>query len=158
MREIKFRVWDKRTHSMHLVAAISFGDDGQARTIIAELAPKGKYSNAVVHGENGILMQYTGLKDCKGVEIYEGDIISIAGTFGEEKRAQVMWDVATGSYHWMNNETWLLRFLDDDRAAGPVYPYCQHPHLYEVRAIGNIYEHPDLLKGEESQKKMREKP
>ena len=68
MRPIKFRAWDKQRKIMSLVSTISFGDDGSALTISFNQAnnktnqPR-EYYMGLVHGENGILMQFTGLKD-----------------------------------------------------------------------------------------------
>jgi uncharacterized phage protein (TIGR01671 family) len=120
VKEIKFRVWDKRANQMSLVAKISFGDDGTAQTIMAELAPKGEYYNAIVHGENGVLMQFTGLLDKNGQEIYEGDIVDY---------------LENTSQGWVKRTVAIedIRYLPDF--------ICSK--WQEV--IGTVYERPDLL-------------
>jgi uncharacterized phage protein (TIGR01671 family) len=68
MREIKFRAWDKIEDKM--------------RTDILSIDIGFEVSNCVYFINSGhrrvndlILMQYTGIKDREGVEIYEGDIV-----------------------------------------------------------------------------------
>lgn len=59
MREIKFRAWDKNNNKMVFVG------DKYAKT----------YGQMIDMFEDEDLMQFTGLHDAKGKEIYEGDII-----------------------------------------------------------------------------------
>ena len=104
MREIKFRSWNPNVKVMN--------------------KPEG---NCPCRNESdNILMQYTGLKDKNGVEIYEGDIIER----NDERRK-------------IEDLTPVDRFygcypspVDDD--------WMSWSEEYEV--IGNIYENPDLLK------------
>jgi hypothetical protein len=63
MQQFKFRIWDRSKKVMCSVARISFGDDGTALTILAEPAPIGEFYRGLVHGESGILMPFTALKD-----------------------------------------------------------------------------------------------
>lgn len=130
MKTLKFRAWDKRTKQMRPVAEISFGDDGSALTILACLAPKdGPYwrtEDVIVHSESGMLMQYTGLKDRNGVDIYEGDIVQWS-TYPENPNVRAYRRVV----QWSDTEA---RFKPDSMGDDPV-----------VEIIGNIYDNPDLL-------------
>jgi uncharacterized phage protein (TIGR01671 family) len=65
MREIKFRAWNKKKKRMENDFAVTA--DGQP---IKYCGLSDRYEDA-----DYVLMQYTGLKDKSGVEIYEGDQI-----------------------------------------------------------------------------------
>ena len=127
MREIKFRGW-------HTVASKMFSAEEMAADQLTIL-PTGSFIN--VHGldtrlseiydkSKFIPLQYTGLKDKNGVEIYEGDIVR-----------NELYEVFLVEYwgeHWFGyvirtGETWC----------GHLYEYDE----YEV--IGNIYDNPEML-------------
>lgn len=72
------------------------------------------------------LMQYTGLKDMRGKEIYEGDILF--ESFSEEYFKVVF---ENGSFR-----------AEDDKDSLDLEDYA---HICEV--VGNIYENPELLGG-----------
>ena len=126
MKEIKFRAWANDT-MFYLDAGyhIIFWDDPRKVNY-------GLYTNAddslVSKEDRGlILMQFTGLKDKNGKEIYEGDILtSPDGDF------EVCFD--EGCF-------WVSQELDFN---APLYVYATYENICEV--IGNIYENPELIK------------
>ena len=132
----KFRAWDKGRKRMVEVTSISFwGGTIQEDTLHAV--------NRELYFDQVKLMQYTGLKDKNGVEIYEGDIVNItqyfAGSpYGEMKhiikRSEYNNDLVaySESRNWMTPEVNMSFRKSDD---------------YEV--IGDIYENPELLEEEE---------
>lgn len=79
------------------------------------------------HDEHRV-MQYTGLKDKNGVEIYEGDILHMA----HDENAEVKWQTSRGRW---------VAVASDNRA---LFPFKSGWELCEV--IGDIYENPELLK------------
>ena len=129
MREIKFRAWDKLDGKMyHTVETIDFKDGVDMRD------DKGKGCFRMF--ENVDLMQYTGLKDKNGKEIYEGDIVEYDGT-------------DKGWATTLNNGRYKVR-IDAVKGIELVgYYEPSYVHLdgffgnFEV--IGNIYEQPNLL-------------
>jgi uncharacterized phage protein (TIGR01671 family) len=131
MRELKFRAWHKANKQILPVCDISFGDDGSALTIIFQTAPKEKYYRGLVNGENGILMQFTGLHDRSDKEIYEGDIV-MWNIYPEDKDTITVIDVVEFS-----------RGLFATKARHQILATIEPYRKLEV--IGNIYENPELL-------------
>jgi uncharacterized phage protein (TIGR01671 family) len=74
------------------------------------------------------LMQYTGLKDKKGKEIYEGDIITVNDSNGKKVICVVEWE----------HSGWGKRSIN--------YGQAIWERWNEYQVIGNIHENPELLK------------
>lgn len=125
-REIKFRAWDGSR--MCAVTQLEFGiNDG----II--MGSFGWYGGMV--GAVGVkIMQYTGLKDKNGKEIYEGDIVNVE-PFTKTGRIEVV-----GWYAPIMGSITLHPFQGD----------AYHWLSQDCEVIGNIYENPELLKTEDN--------
>lgn len=109
MREIKFRVYDQINKVMYTP---------ELDKEICNLWAIPKAQGGVLSYPNGVLMQYTGLKDNNGIEIYEGDIVDFGGLG-------------------------IVKY-DEDR----FYVDCGNVHTRvskQHKVIGNIYENPELL-------------
>jgi len=121
MREIKFRAWDKEgDYGMIKVFSIDWKHSGELNFFSGG---KRIYRDGM---ENYILMQYTGLKDAKNREIYEGDIVVINKNKNLKGRYKVFW--STSGWSPFKNKITCCRGN----------PNCE--------IIGNIYNNPKLLK------------
>ena len=125
MNEIKFRAWDNENKEMLKVQELDFEDTFYG----GRLAIRTDQYNDYFDLEDMILMQYTGLKDKNGKEIYEGDII----------RATKRTDLEL-NYHnfkvFMHNGCYMFGNYN-------AHEFFDKFNFKEV--IGNIYENKYLL-------------
>ena len=132
MREIKFRAWDKNDKRIFIdPQMIDFYNKKigymQYQT---EYMPDTSYSFPVgfEEFEYSELMEFTGLCDKNGEDIYEGDIVKfLNGIF------EVIWCNEKASFMLKNKEyKEFLNFI------------CENNNGMEI--VGNIYENPELIK------------
>ena len=99
MREIKFRAWDKVKKEMKYQHE-GFHEDGEYNGCwyIAEFRMRENAPNSDFE-----IMQYTGLKDKNGKEIYEGDIIKCDGIVTEVFFGDGAFETNINLDHWTNN-------------------------------------------------------
>jgi len=140
MREIKFRAWEKNRKEMLEVLGIFF-EVGTIRHKPLKL--KGNtnpfhegYPNT--YFKDIELMQYTGLKDVSGKEIYEGDVVkNDYGDLHEIKFGELLLDT-------MDNVGQHIGFYGKPLGQNPT---CECVGIGDWKEIiGNVYEHPELLK------------
>jgi len=131
-REIKFRAWDRVAKKMYFVEGI---DWSKTNEIITDV-----YHNIDISGtiDSPVLMQFTGLHDKNGKEIYEFDIVSVVGD-----KFVVLW-VSCG-----------FQFVDIWTNAKSIKSE-EILELYNkgvsIKVIGNIFENSDLLNDYEKPK------
>ena len=141
MREIKFRAWDKYTEEMWNVETLHIEDEyvDLFKTNIYEKPLENPWAKI----SDVILMQYTGLKDKNGVEIYEGDIVKVISGHGWEDVSDVVFgltDKRYGSY-----PAFCMPGVEtESNSFSEVFDSGD----YEIEVIGNIYEHKYLLREE----------
>jgi len=123
MREIKFRAWNKKERKMHYNPLLVVNFSGKI------LSPANDIHCGYLECPDLELMQFTGLKDKNGNEIYEGDIVFYEG----------------------------IQSLNEEDITSPIewgkwcYVISNHKAFDIISArsfelIGNIYENPELLK------------
>lgn len=127
MREIKFRAWNK------VSKLIAYGVENEYDTIrgiryskngkkLDDMEPGESSFGDYLSNENYIVMQYTGLKDKNGKEIWEGDIVRYP------------------------RATEVVVFKDSGFSPFSIAGWEFVAYDYESEVLGNIYENPELLK------------
>ena len=115
-RPIKFRAWDKRGKQMiltisqlHLESGMIVGHCGKDETWV--LNDKNQYT----------IMQYTGLLDKNGKEVYEEDFLKLSHEYDQTEDDFHLHDFV--------DDTCYLRMFDKE----------------SIEIIGNVYEHKELI-------------
>ena len=122
MREIKFRAWDKIA-KMFVQVSWAFDIDNSGSIYPCKTTPE----------TDLVLLQYTGLHDKNGVEIYEGDIVK----FWDKEQSPIFFK--GGCFCVKLEVEWAVFGIKTE-----LHYLIEIVEQCEV--IGNIYESPELLK------------
>lgn len=136
-REIKFRAWHKKKNKMYKVYRMCFADYQEGVFYYSKPYADGRSINAETGDQDIIIMQFTGLKDTNGKEIYEGDIIK---RIAKRSCCGAVEYTIEGVVEWFC-EGWVVR--ENGADIGDCAWANQKNETMEV--IGNIYENPELL-------------
>lgn len=119
MREIKFRAWDTKNDQMVKYEDMLLYDHQEISSFVMPL--RGSYE----------LMQYTGLKDKNGVEIYEADIVNY-------------YAYSDGKNH---SRRFVIEWHETTRTTGfNISRGHNLNQLERIEVVGNTYENGNLLK------------
>lgn len=138
-REIKFRAWNSSIKEMylncgfhpHLLSDLSYEDDHYNENL------EGRY---IVHNDDCYtLMQFTGLKDKNGKEIYEGDVLTFdyhdhKNVDVERYKKEPVYIVSFNDWGWCGKDVNQERKL-----------FSHAFRFIHCDILGNIYENPELL-------------
>lgn len=137
MREIKFRVWNKNTSTMV--------DSYKITPLALSVDQDGIF---LPFSDQYVLMQYTGLKDRNGKDIYEGDIVRRGAEMpknlprGLQNIYTIVFEEGCFVCAEMNGlgigEGWGVKFVASS-------------YQSELEVIGNIYKNPELLERSNSE-------
>lgn len=134
-REIKFRAWLKKEKKM--VEPLSINLEKQ-QILLNELADKQWIEIRIVSFDDIEMLQYTGINDKHGIEIYEGDIVKRIALF----KAEILESISCVEFE---KGCFILKQPTHNN-------YLFLCKEYELEVIGNIYENKELLENEQIDK------
>ncbi|EGP4965157.1 hypothetical protein EAC26_04390 [Enterococcus faecium] len=132
----KFRVRDKQTETIQEIESISFKEK---KLVIAQQSVAWFNADYIRNFDDIELMQSTGLKDKNGVEIFEGDLVSISVQNGFDCLDNKVCIVKNSIGH----SGLVCATVDEDLEYRIFNTELFEEYTYEV--IGNIYENSELL-------------
>ena len=138
MRELKFRAWDKQNNKMTTVWSIGWKAWDSPDEVINYVEIQRDGTEKVFDHEV-ILMQFTGLLDKNGVEIYEGDVCKRVFDYNDEENVfifAVIWQPPTFRGKLIQETGFNYFEWPTDYFEG---------HRVTVEVLGNIHETPKLL-------------
>lgn len=116
MSRIKLRVWTGVT--------MMYINEVNNSPVVIRFGPDG----SLVEENGGEIMQFTGLTDKNGVDIYEGDIIDSGSGNGPVTYTDYGYVIERGKFPGQEKQATMPLAIP-----------------YKVEVIGNIYENPELL-------------
>lgn len=128
MREIKFRAWVESCRCMDYRGGLTNGE-------VYSDSPIPTLSKILNNTKGFIFMQSTGLKDVKGKEIYEGDIVEcFIGVNNERYVGVCEFNKRTAGFEFGRKKT--SNYSRANMTVG---------RMKKRRVIGNVYQNPELL-------------
>lgn len=128
-RDIKFRAWDKENEVMIPWARDMFSDSSRVTS----------WGNDFPSEEDGILlMQFTGMQDSKGTDIYEGDVLR---RLGDGHPFRVIFLDGAFRINWPNC---CENCACGESSTETLKEYLSGP--FPTTVIANVFQNPDWIK------------
>ena len=131
-REIKYKAWDKAKKVWKIVTGLHFFG-GEKLTTISYDSEEGEIMDVPV--EEFEIVEYTGLKDKDGKDIYTGDVLKMDSWTPEHIQVKFIegaFCLANAGGHYI----------------GEIH-YTNHANIPQSTVVGNVFENPNLLKNEQ---------
>ena len=154
-REIKFRAWNTLNNEMWdcdklVLCGLYLATSGAG---VIDVDDDRNKQNHIIP------LQFTGLKDKNGIEIYEGDILRVKSSSstsleiihnGEKLTAyKSNYDIRTVVFYkgafCLHNEITTERHEKESKYSGTTYSGTLQSMTYDNEIIGNVYENADIL-------------
>jgi len=135
MRKIKFRAWDTKENLMSYGSEKPYMYLTNAQRLIGigcDLDPSLYHDTTRSFEKEIILMQYTGLKDKNGKEIYEGDVVKYIDSYNTLLKTDIYYTWGGFALRTDENPIYLCEFYSGDESKPTP----------GIEIIGNIYENP----------------
>ena len=153
MREIRFRAWDKEEKLMAYDIHDEYDSIGGVRYwkngANTDIQPCESSFCSYLDSDNYIVMQFSGIRDINGREVFEGDIVKVDrnDSFSSFNNAIVGYADTYGAFllQYTKNATpggIISRESIHSEDGMTIYDYCT---AWEIEVIGNIYENGELL-------------
>ena len=147
MRTIKFRAWNIPNKTMYYDVQNGVLAENEKGQLVL-----GVSLGTLCKDEGSIVMQFTGLHDINGKEIYEGDIVRWGmhgGSWGHETwnryaEVEINPDLQFRIIHYIHSETGEKRPSDNYIFHFGKFAYTETEQFLEI--IGNVFENADLVK------------
>lgn len=118
MRQLKFRVWDNRDKEFVYFDDLYWFEENQVHSPADQL-----------NDDPWIIQQFTGIKDCDGTEIYEGDLVDLEVAIGLKE-----WETLRNQEVIYIEDRGMFSFGRDE------WSMCDYIRRETIKVVGNIYE------------------